>query len=126
MRIADRIRQSVLPGTVIPKPEAKADFVVKGWGKWRGEDAMVYLIPNHRNPSKPHEKGVTRSEFEAAFSQLQSSGTFTRTWFNAHMPECAKEGGCNYTSIGGIFQLLGEAQYASRGEYASVPAGTGD
>lgn len=117
MTITHRIRQQVLPGTVIPKPEAKADFVVKGWGRRRGEPALVYTVPNHRNPSRPYEKGIAISEFESAYAQLRTSGRFTRQWFNVHLPECAKEGGCNYTSIGGIFQLLTEAQYASRGLY---------
>lgn len=117
MSIVDRIRESVPAGTVIPKPEAKADFIVKGWGKRREEPALVYLIPNHRNASKPHEKGLTRSELEAAFAQLHSTGTFSRSWFDANLPACASEGGCNFTSIGGIFQLLGEAQYEGRGVY---------
>lgn len=114
--IADRIRESIVSGTVIPKPEAEAN-VVKVWGKRRGETALVYCIPNHGNPSKPHEKGVTESEFEKAFSELKDSGEFTRAWFNKHLPNCAKEGACNYTTIGGIFVLLGEATYLSRGVY---------
>lgn len=115
--IADRIRESISSGTVIPKPAAIADFVVKAWGKRRGETALIYCIPNHGNPSKPHEKGVTESEFEKAFAELQRSGDLTRAWFNKHLPNCAKEGACNYTTIGGIFELLGEATYSSRGVY---------
>ena len=115
--IVGRIRRSVTAGTVIPKPEAEADFVVKAWGRRRGETAPVYSIPNHRNPSKPYEKGITESEFEKALRELQNSGEFTRSWFNKHLAACAKEGACNYTTIGGIFELLGEAQYSSRGVY---------
>jgi hypothetical protein len=116
-RFADRIRRLVALGTAIPKPETEAEFLVRGWGQRRGEPALIYSIPNHRNPSKPHEKGITESEFEKAFSQLEASGKFTRAWFNEHLPACAKEGPCNYTTIGGMFQLLGEARYASRGVY---------
>ncbi len=118
--IADRIRQSLLPGTIIPKPEAKDNFVVKTWGKRRGEPALVYFIPNHLNPTKPYEKGITESEFEKSFAQLQKSGEFTRDWFNKFLHACAKEGDCNYTTIGGIFELLGEAKYSSRGVYESL------
>lgn len=113
--IVERIRKSILPGTVIPKPEANAEFVVKAWGQRRGETALIYFIPNHGNPSKPHEKGVTESEFEKAFTALQKSGEFTRDWFNMYLPNCAMEGGCNYTTIGGVFVLLGDATYSSRG-----------
>ena len=55
--IIDRIRTNIKPGTVIPKPEATADFTVKGWGRRRSKDALIYRIPNHSNPSKPSEKG---------------------------------------------------------------------
>jgi hypothetical protein len=115
--IANRIRRSISSGTVIPKPEATADFVVKAWGQRRGEPALIYCIPNHQEPGKPYQKGVTESEIERAFAELRSSGEFTRAWFNNHLVKCAKEGGCNYTTIGGLFELLGEARYSSRGVY---------
>lgn len=115
--ILDRIRSAVPPGTVIPKPEATADFIVKAWGKRRGEPALVYFIPNHGNTSRPHQKGVTVSEFKKSFAELRSCGEFTRAWFNKHLAGCAKEGACNYTTIGGVFELLGEAKYSKRGVY---------
>lgn len=107
---------SIKTGTVIPKPEAKDDFVVKGIGKRRGEEALMYFIPNHKNPDKPYQKGITRLEWEKAYQQIVSQGSFSRKWFQDNMPECAKEGGCNFTTIGGIFELLKIAQY-ERGLY---------
>ncbi|MBI3714064.1 MAG: hypothetical protein HY253_14040 [Burkholderiales bacterium] len=115
-----KIQELILPGTIIPKPKAKADFVVKDWGTRRSEKALIYFIPNHVNTTKPSQKGVTVSEFEKAFSELQKSRKFTREWFNKHLALCAKEGSCNYTTIGGIFELLGEATYSNRGLY-TVP-----
>lgn len=115
--IVNKVRSFVLPGTVIPKPEAKGQFVVKGWGERRGETALIYSIPNHSNPLKPYHKGITESEFEKAYEVLVRRGEFTRQWFNDNLPACAQEGGCNFTTIGGIFQLLGVAKYAERGMY---------
>ena len=115
--LEDRAREAIAPGAVIPKPQAKGDFVVKGWGKRRGEHALIYRIQNHRRPEKPYEKGITVSEFDKAFSELKRSGEFTRSWFEQNLPECAKEGGCNFTSIGGIFILLKEATYWGPGIY---------
>ena len=66
--IVERIRGTVLPGTLIPKPEATADFVIKAWGRRRGERALVYYIPNHKDPLKPHEKGITETEFTRALA----------------------------------------------------------
>lgn len=117
MDIIHEIKLKIEPGTVIPKPKAKADFVVKGWGKRRGEDALVYQIPNHKNPNKPHEKGVNIGEWLMAYQQIMSGEDFTKRWFNHNMPNCAKEGDCNFTTIGGIFQLLGLVDYDEPGVY---------
>ena len=103
-------------GTEIPKPEAKAAFRIKGLGIRRGETALIYTIPSHTG-SKPYQKGITLAEFEKAYSQLKRSGSLTASWFNQELPACAKEGSCNFTSLGGIFELLGVAKYSGRGEY---------
>jgi hypothetical protein len=115
--IVDRIRTNIKLGTVIPKPEATAKFTVKGWGTRRGQDALIYRIPNYSNPSKPSEKGITISEFTAACDQLIKAGSFTREWFNHALRDCAKEGGCNFTTIGGVFELLCIVKYEKRGTY---------
>ena len=113
------IESEIIPGTVIPKPQAQADFIVKGWGVRRGERALVYNIPNHKTPTKPHQKGVTVSEWVQAFEHLTNAGDFSRSWFERSMPACQKEGDCNFTTIGGIFELLGYAAY-DRGTYRYV------
>jgi hypothetical protein len=115
--ITDLIRLKIQPTTVIPKPEAKGEFTVKGWGKRRNQVALVYRIPNHNFPSHPYEKGITEHEFETAYKQIMQSGTLTRQWFNSNLASCAKEGGCNFTTIGGIFELLGVARRSERGAY---------
>lgn len=113
--ILDRVKQ-IPTGTIIPKPEARAEFRVKGWGKRRGEPALVYFIPNRNDPRKPYQKGINLSEWEQAYRQLTLKGEFTREWFNSQMPKCAEEGDCNFTTIGGVFSLLGIAEY-SRASY---------
>ncbi|WP_104398967.1 hypothetical protein [Vibrio penaeicida] len=104
-------------GRVIPKPEAKADFLIKGVGKRRGEDALIYRIPSHSKKAPFYEKGVTFFEFNLAYDQLLETGQFTREWFNENLAACAKEGACNFTTIGGVFSLLGEAKYAYKATY---------
>jgi len=115
--ILDRIQSHIAPGTVIPKPAAKAAFKVKGWGIRRGTMALIYTIPNHTHPNKPYNKGITAQEFEAAWVHLQSTGVLSRAWFNANLAACAREGSCNFTTIGGIFESLGIARYAGEGRY---------
>lgn len=114
--IIEKIR-NLKPGTIIPKPRATADFRIKGWGKRRGEVALIYWVPNHKNPAKPLVKGITISEFSRAYEQLLDHAQFTRRWFNVNLEACAKEGSCNFTTIGGVFELLKVAQYDRPGTY---------
>ncbi len=104
-------------GTPIPKPMSADTSRLARWGTRRAERALIYSMPNHKNPQKPHEKGVTLNEFQQAFEQLLDTGFFSRQWFNSNMVACRNEGSCNFTSIGGIFQLIGFARYDSAGKY---------
>ena len=117
VNIERELREKITPGTLIPKPKAKGGFIVKGWGIRRGENALIYLIPNWTEPTKPHQKGITTSEWKQAIERLTSAGDFSHQWFKRDMPACAKEGSCNFTTIGGIFELLGYAYYAPPGVY---------
>jgi len=119
MDIIQEIREKIHPGTVIPKPQSKADFKVKGWGNRRGEHALIYLIPNHNNQLKPYQKGVNISEWEKVYTYIIGGGSLDHVWFRSNLPGCAKEGSCNFTTIGGIFLLLGLVYY-ERGKYSSV------
>ena len=103
----------------IPKPAAKEPFRIKGMGRRRGEEALIYKIPSHTR-TKPYEKGVTLPELEKAFQELKETGSLTRSWFNESLPACKQEGSCNFTTIGGVFQMLGLARYAARGRYEST------
>jgi hypothetical protein len=114
--IVEQIRAKAKPGVVIPKPDAKSDFIVKGWGKRRGEEALIYFVPNHRNTGRPNQKGINVSEWEKAYSRAVSGEEFSRQWFRKNMTACSDEGACNFTTIGGIFQLLGLVDY-ERGAY---------
>jgi hypothetical protein len=108
------------PGTTIPKPQATADFLIKRWGGTRrGETALIYTIPNKTDPNRPYEKGIATTEWIQAYKCLAEKGEFTRRWFDQFLPACAKEGACNFTTIGGVFVLLGYANY-ERGVYRRV------
>ena len=91
--------------------------MIDGWGLRRGEPAIIYRMPNHSNPLKPHKKGVTETELRIAFSELQNTGRLSRKWFNENLKECRREGACNFTTIGGLFVLLGYAAQSGAGVY---------
>lgn len=109
--------KNIEPRTLIPKPEAESHFSVKGWGIRRNEKALVYFIPNHKNSLKPYEKGITLSEWKKAFERLVTKGGFSKEWFKKDLAACAKEGSCNFTTIGGLFVHAGVAKYERRGVY---------
>lgn len=115
--IIGRIEDWASRGAEIPKPETDRVYRVKGWGRRRGERALIYLIPNRTHPSQPYEKGVTVSEWEQAYARLASEGELRRSWFERSMAWCSKEGGCNFTTIGGVFVALGIAVRHGRGVY---------
>ena len=103
--------KNIEKGTIIPKPQAKDSFTVQGWKRRRGEDALIYSISNRNYYEEPYLKGITVSELNKAFSVLLEKGEFSRKWFNRELSLCAKEGGCNFTTIGGFFILAGLAKY---------------
>ena len=115
--IVERIEAEVPPRTVIPKPRTDKEHRVLGWGVRRGERALVYTIPNRRNPSRPYTKGVTVSDWDRAYRQLMSRGTLEYSWFRSEMAECCKAGPCNFTTVGGVFVLLGLAERRGLGVY---------
>jgi hypothetical protein len=115
-----RIRAAAPPGTVIPKPAARRPFRVTGDGVRRGQPALIYSIPNHTDRRSPYQKGVTWQELDRAYAQLLRSGELTTGWFRRHLTACYEEGSCNFTTVGGLFQLLGEAAYERRGVYVRV------
>ena len=76
MDIIQAIKDKVPPDTVIPKLNARAAFLVKGWGKRRGEEALIYQIPNHSYPARPHEKGITVTEWRLAYQRVSAGENF--------------------------------------------------
>ena len=45
--------------TIIPKPQSKEDFKIKGEGIRRKEKALIYKIPSHSKKQSYYEKGIT-------------------------------------------------------------------
>ncbi len=116
--------QGLPEGTWIPKPQSAESSKFERWGLRRGERALIYSMPNHTSAGKRYEKGVNISEIRQAFDQLVDSGEFSRSWFQKHMPDCNQEGSCNYTTIGGLFELLEIAKHSGPGLYQRYTRGS--
>lgn len=118
--IIDRLKAEIAAGCCIPKPETEEEYRVKGWGTRRGERVLVNFIPNRKDKSKPYQKGVNESEWRRAYGHLESTGELRRSWFREALPACHGEGSCNFTTIGGVFVMLGLAVRDGRGTYRKV------
>jgi len=107
MEIFSQAVSAFPPGATLPETA----YVVKGEGKRHHEKAIVYYIPNSKQPTKPDEKGFTSSELCHAYSQLLSAKEFTRAWFNTEIESGKFSGGapCNFLAIGAVFVGLGLA-----------------
>ena len=65
---------------------------------------------------------MTESELKKAYDQLMATGELTRAWFEASIPG-SKSKPCNFTAIGGIFELMGWADYDRPGMYCKKQTG---
>lgn len=119
--ILSRIKRVVTPGTRIPKPQSPRTYVVKGWGNSRGEEALVYQLPAKLGTKRRSEKRIRASAFEDAYKVLKSQGEITHGWFAQQYPDLEADGACNFTTLGGVLELLGEAEYAGPGVYRKRP-----
>jgi len=87
---------ATLPGT---------EYVVKGLGMRRHENAIIYYVPNSKQPAKPDEKGFTLSELHHAYQQLLSANEFARAWFDSEVARgnFGRGAPCNFLAIGAVF-----------------------
>ena|ERR1035437_936397 len=109
--------KSLPVGTRIPKPEAVGEFRIKGWVDSPDGEALAYKIPSHAIPPRPRSKTVSTRRFKLSFERLMTTGELTRSYFKTTATKKTDEGGCNFTTVGGLFCLLGFAEYAGNAAY---------
>ena len=120
MTTLDRIKKVAVAGRTIPKPTSSHGYAVIEWGISRGEEALVYRIPTKGNTVRASTKRVPSSVFEAADGVLAATGEITRAWFAKTFPKVWADGACNFTTLVGVFELLGDVTYAEPGKYRRV------
>jgi len=109
--------KSLPVGTLIPKPEAVTEFRIKGWVDSPDGGALAYIIPSHADPHRPRSKTVSARRFKLSFARLMTTGELTRSCFKTTQTKKTDEGGCNFTTVGGLFCLLGFAEHAGKAAY---------
>lgn len=73
-------------------------------GKSRGEDAIVHEIANKEG--KTYRKRVKISDILKAYNYYREKKELTRDWAKENIPECLKDGGCNFVVIRGLVEKI--------------------
>jgi hypothetical protein len=97
-------------GTAIPKVESSRKYRIKRWSYRNGEEWLSYTVAN---------KSIRVSWIRECFDELGRTGELRTQWFRDSFYDGKDLGGCNFTTIGGLFVLIGIAQRAGTGLYAS-------
>ena len=109
-----RLKQ-LKPGAAIPKPRSGRPYRVKGWFVRDGEEWLAYSVA---------DKSIPVEWIRQSFAQLVTTGELRTRWFRSTFYEGRDRGGCNFTTVGGLFCKVNLAEYAGPGLYvrkAEIP-----
>jgi hypothetical protein len=115
--ICDQVRNILKEGIIIPKPRSKEAYRSLGWKSSRGEEAFIYALPKRPKSKRASTKRIPSSVFKEACRILIEDGAITKAWFTEAFPKLNADGSCNFTTLGGVFQILGFAKWAKPGSY---------
>ena len=118
-KIQQHVERLVRAKAIVPKPQSTETYRLVRIGKSRGARALIYELPKRPESKRVSTKRIPLSVFEECANQLSGTGSLTRTWFIDHYPKLESDGTCNFTTVGGVLQLLGLALYSRPGEYTS-------
>ena len=102
-----------------PDPETgdRRDVSSEGMGHpaWRASAHLLHPQPEGRVEAAPEGRDCVGLETGMGATGLD--GELRTSWFTSALPGCSGEGSCNFTTIGGVFELLGLAVRDGRGAY---------
>ncbi len=106
--LVSEIKSKLPIGTRIPRP--RKDTVIIDYRYIKGVECLSYRI------GSDDEGQLTKMDFDIAYSKLMNQSSITRDWFYA----TRNTKPCDYTTLGGIFILLGIATYIGKGTYIKL------
>ena len=94
-------------GTTIHITRVKGKYRFIGIRPHRKKNkAIIYSIPNRKNPRTPNFKGFQSKEADEAWAQLIKRKKISRKWFERYLPELVSEGPCYWSAFYGIICYL--------------------
>ncbi len=118
-KIQQHVERLVREKAIVPKPQSTETYRLVRIGKSRGARALVYELPKRPESKRVSTKRIPLPVIEECAHRLFCTGSIKRTWFAEHYPQLESDGTCNFTTVGGVLQLLGLARYSGLGEYAT-------
>ena len=118
--IIDRLEAEIVAGRLIPKPETDGEYGVKGWGNEARRTGSGLLHSELQGQVEAPPEGRDSIGVEARIRATGVDRELRHSWFKAALPACYGEGSCNFTTIGGVFVMLGVAVRDGRGAYRKV------
>ena len=112
--LKDRVVELQKNNTPIPKTEDRYTYILKvSVGEIYGEkkDSFYYPVGSSK------EKAVPFDTLYAAYQRLIGTGIFSRAWYKETFPAEERSRPCNFTTIGGVFVVLGFAEHMGNGVY---------
>lgn len=111
--LKDAVVELYKNNTPIPKPNTSARILKVAVANIHGEekDSFYYSIGSSK------KKPVPFDTLYAAYQRLTETGTFSRAWYKETFPVEVADCPCNFTTIGGVFIVLGFAEYMENGVY---------
>jgi hypothetical protein len=98
-------------GTSIPKVESTRNHQIKDWSFKGTKESFSYTVAS---------KSMRVSWIRGCFEELGKTGELRTAWFRESFYDGEDLGGCNFTTIGGLFILIGIAKRARKGLYVSI------
>lgn len=96
--------------TRIPKPEGGFVTIVK-IGETKIAGISYEAFQYEMNDKESYRKYISFISFFESYNKLETTGSFNREWYKNQFSDEYKGRPCNVTTIGGIFMVMGIAEY---------------
>jgi hypothetical protein len=94
-------------GTPIPKPVSGRVYRIEGWFVVDdGTEKLRYIVA---------EKSLPVWWIRESFERLAGAGALRTRWSRDRFYNGSDLGGCDFTTVGGLLTLIGDARYSGRG-----------
>lgn len=105
-KIFHRLKQ-IPYGKVIHTSRESNDYYFVGVrDRRKGNEWVVYTVPNNKSPKNPNIKAIQRAEFDLLWAYLQKNNKLRTRDFEVLTPDLIKEGTCCVAAFYGMINEI--------------------